>query len=135
MKNGWDKFWDFIGAAFWVVLIGWGAVALFTPKDSSDASSSDSTTNTRSYTSEDNYDSTDYSSYDSYDSYDSSSDYNTEYDSDSSDSSDYRSTYNSSYDMDCGDFDSWDDAQYYYENVADDNLDGDGDGVACESLN
>jgi hypothetical protein len=38
-------------------------------------------------------------------------------------------------DMDCDDFDTQEDAQDYYENVSDDNLDGDEDGIACESLN
>lgn len=37
-------------------------------------------------------------------------------------------------DMDCSDFDSWEEAQDHYENVSDDNLDGDGDGIACEAL-
>lgn len=62
------------------------------------------------------------------------SSYSNTNDYDSADS-DYNNPYDSStYDKDCSDFDTWDDAQDYYENVADDNLDGDGDGVACENL-
>lgn len=70
--------------------------------------------------------------YESYDDSGSYASYEEDYDYDSSSS--YRSYYDASYDMDCSDFSTWEDAQYYYENVADDNLDGDGDGIACESL-
>lgn len=123
MEDGWEKFWSFIVGAFWVILIGWGAISIFTPKDT-ESSTSDSTY-TRSYSSEDSYDASEYDSYNYADDYDSYYEEEPSY---------YRSSYSSSYDKDCSDFDSWDDAQYYYENVADDNLDGDGDGVACESL-
>lgn len=123
MEDGWDKFWNFIGIAFWVVLIGWFGISLFTPKSSADTSSESNYSDT--YESADEYDA-------SYDSYDYSEDYDAEYEEPTP--SYYRSSYSSSYDKDCSDFGSWSEAQDYYENVADDNLDGDGDGVACESL-
>lgn len=127
MQDGFDTFWSFLTIAFWVVVIGWFGISLFTP--SSSAESSSESTNSSTYEATDGYD-----SYDSYDSYDYSEepDYSSSYEEE--EPSYYRSTYSSTYDMDCGDFNSWDEAQYHYENVADDNLDGDGDGVACESL-
>lgn len=118
MQDGWEKFWNFIGIAFWVVLFGWLGISAITPDDPKPAlnTSTYKATNTPSST---------YNSYNS-DSY---------MDDESTSPSLYRSTYNSSYDRDCSDFDSWEDAQYYYENIADDNLDRDNDGIACESLN
>ncbi len=50
------------------------------------------------------------------------------------DVSGYNDNHSAGIDMDCGDFGSWSEAQYYYENIADDNLDRDSDGIACESL-
>jgi hypothetical protein len=115
MNDPWEKFWSFIGVAFWVVFLGWIGISAFSPTDS--ASSSDESTYS------DSSDIEDYSS--SYD----EPDYE-----EVPEPTSYRSSYSSSYDMDCSDFDSWEDAQYHYENVSDDNLDRDDDGVACESL-
>ncbi len=115
-----DTFWERVGSffivAFWVGV----AALIFWPSSESeeaqlDAPSYSSSGETLDY-STDYYDSEDY------------------YYDEPSYSSGYRSYYSSAYDKDCDDFDSWEDAQYHYENIADDNLDGDGDGIACEAL-
>jgi hypothetical protein len=116
MKDDWDNFWNFIGVAFWVVVIGWFGISLFTPESTGDSSSESSYSNTVETTSD-------------YDSYDYSEDTESSYGEESP------SYYSSAYDMDCSDFNSWSEAQDYYENVSDDNLDRDEDGIACESLN
>ena len=120
MQDGWEKFWNFLGFAFWAGVIGWMGVSVLSLSDTE--SSKIESSSLESYDS----DSTP-ATYESYSEPESS--YKESYEP-----SYYRSTYSSSYDMDCDDFDSWDDAQYHYENVSDDNLDGDDDGIACESL-
>lgn len=119
MQDGWEKFWNFIGFAFWAVVIGWFGISVLSPSDTE--STPTKSTYVKSYDSD--------SAPTTYDSYSESESYYEE-----SEPAYSPSRYSSSYDMDCGDFDTWDDAQYHYENVSDDNLDGDGDGIACESL-
>lgn len=120
-----------VGVLFWGAIIWFGFInPIFN-------SNTDDSSNTSNYSSEDTPGDTDLDMYepptaDSEPAYDSTYDYEPDYSN-----YDYEPSYSSSYssaDMDCGDFSSWEEAQDHYENVSDDNLDGDDDGIACESL-
>ena len=123
MDRFWEAFKVFLGGAFWLGIFGlmiWGS---FT-SDSDGTKSSEKPAN---YSAPASYEEPGYNTVEE-DVEASSYDYDTE------PASSYRSEYNTLSDQDCSDFSNWEEAQDYYENVADDNLDGDSDGVACEAL-
>lgn len=137
-----DKIGGFIGVAIWLaILVGAPVYSMITSgSDSSEAKASESVESSDTYQSssysepsEDSYS----DSPEAYDSSDYSSDYETQeydeyessYDYDSSSSYNYNEDYNAATDLDCADIGY----RHYVGSYDPNGLDGDGDGIACES--